>query len=92
MHTYMGEDRCRRTHMITFDFDLNGTIIKWSCVRNKILKSTCTIVKLQFLPPVEEKKKLQHLLETHGIFSSGLLANKLTSENSFICQRSTRKN
>jgi hypothetical protein len=25
------------------------------------------IVKLQFLPPVEEKKKLQHLLETHGI-------------------------
>jgi hypothetical protein len=35
---YLGEDR---THMITFDFDLNGTIIKWGCVRNKILKNAC---------------------------------------------------
>jgi hypothetical protein len=26
-------------HMTTFDFDLNGTIIKWGCVRNKILKT-----------------------------------------------------
>jgi hypothetical protein len=31
-YTYMGEDR---NHMITFDFDLNGTIIKWGCVRIK---------------------------------------------------------
>jgi hypothetical protein len=31
----MGEDR---THRTTFDFDLNGTIIKWGCVRNKIQK------------------------------------------------------
>jgi hypothetical protein len=35
----MGEDR---THMITFYFDFNGTIIKWGCVRNKILKNACT--------------------------------------------------
>jgi hypothetical protein len=32
----MREDR---THMTTFDFDLNGTIFKWGCVRNKILKN-----------------------------------------------------
>jgi hypothetical protein len=28
-----------KTHMTTFDFDLNGTIIKWGCVKNKILKT-----------------------------------------------------
>jgi hypothetical protein len=32
-YAYMREDR---THMTTFDLDLNGTIIKWGCVRNKI--------------------------------------------------------
>jgi pyruvate/2-oxoglutarate dehydrogenase complex dihydrolipoamide dehydrogenase (E3) component len=36
----IGEDR---THMITFDFDLNGTIIKWGCVWNKILKNAAHI-------------------------------------------------
>jgi hypothetical protein len=38
MHTWVriGEDRI---HMIAFYFDLNGTTIKWGCVRNKILKN-----------------------------------------------------
>jgi hypothetical protein len=40
----MGDDK---THMTTFYFDLNGTIIKWGCVRNKILKKRMHEVKLQ---------------------------------------------
>jgi hypothetical protein len=37
----MREDRAH-TRTTTFDFDLNGTIIKWGCVRNKILKNACS--------------------------------------------------
>jgi hypothetical protein len=54
-----------RTHMITFDFDLNGTIIKWGCVRNKILKSTHSETAVSSTGG-RKKFFLQHLLETHG--------------------------
>jgi hypothetical protein len=42
-----------RTHRTTFDFDLNGIIIKWGCVRNKILKNAC----MYETAAAEEKEK-----------------------------------
>jgi pyruvate/2-oxoglutarate dehydrogenase complex dihydrolipoamide dehydrogenase (E3) component len=62
MHTWVriGEDR---THMITFYFDLNGTTIKWGCVRNKILKNTAhseTAAPHTNHAAAEEKKKKKY--------------------------------
>jgi hypothetical protein len=45
--------------MTTVDFDLNGTIIKWGCVRNKILKKkkSMYVVKLQRKKKKKKEKK-----------------------------------
>jgi hypothetical protein len=55
--------------MITFYFDLNGTTIKWDCVRNKILKNTVhseTAASYANYAATKEKK-IHHLIETDSI-------------------------